>query len=437
LDRAGKEGAMPRSMLLPASVILSVLTALTCLGVAGALQAPTSLTRATPATAASRRAVVRFYDAVNAAIATGDLTLFDAIVAPDFVDREAVPSFGTDQAGLAAYLRALHATVPTASVTAETIVAEDDRVMARVIVGVADRSTSLGLPFPTGGFAWGTVDVFRVDDNQIAERWSDSDGLSLLMSLGRASLMAGELPARPVVSFDRLSLGPGGRLETRSDGGIWLIQVETGPLTVSIGSDAPTPALVSTAGGSSEATREVSPGSDLTLAAGDVLVLPPSTRYELRGAGDEPTRALVINLDQAAPLVGRSDPAYPETSPSETAVAIDRQRLAGGTSAVLPPGRVTVAVGRTTFAPGAGIPAHQTVGATLVYVEAGSLHLRTEAGASWVTLGPNDASSDRAEASLVAGDGALVPPGATATLRNLGDEPLVALVVTIVPADEA
>ena len=76
------------------------------------------------------------------------------------------------------------AAFPDARVTIEDLVAEGDKVAARVSYRGTPTGDFMGIP-PTGKqFIVTGAGVFRVADGKIAEQWSNLDMLSLMQQLG-------------------------------------------------------------------------------------------------------------------------------------------------------------------------------------------------------------------------------------------------------------
>jgi len=92
-----------------------------------------------------------------------------------------------------------------------------------------------------------------------------------------------------------------------------------------------------------------------------------------------------------------------------------------------------VGIGRLVLAPGAWLAGLTTPRPLLAVVEAGRFDVAVSDGTAWVRSGANFASRERAAGSLRAGDGALLPPGATFSLRNAEAAPAVVLLVTVAP----
>lgn len=121
-----------------------------------------------------------------------DVGAIDRLFAPDFVDHFLSIPRAPDREGFkqesSFYLEAM----PDTSVTIEDQIAEDDRVVSRVVF----RGTNSG-PFgpmpPTGN----TVEVtgciiLRIRDGVIMERWGNIDELGTLRQLGLVPAMPGE-----------------------------------------------------------------------------------------------------------------------------------------------------------------------------------------------------------------------------------------------------
>lgn len=406
---------MRRPTLLPATAALAALTALVLFGAARALQPPARAAIGAANDAASRSVAVRFYDAVNVAIATGNLAPFEAVVAPDFVDRQGIPGVGADRAGLARYLRALHATSPATSLAVEAIAADGERVIATVAVrggGGSFAGLSLGQAVPL----WGPVDVFGVAGGLIVERWGDPAGLSLIEPLGWVAL-DDPLPPDQVVSLDRLAVRPHDRLQVELVDETAVLYVESGRIVVSPDPESAAP------------TGE--------RPAGAIVVLSPPDHYEIRNDGDEPAALVRLtrsHVDAAASSQARSDPAYAAPAPAASSEQA-AWPIAGGVATAMPSGAAAVVFGRAVLAPGAALPARLDAGPALLAVEAGALGLEIDGGAAWVRSGVNGAATDSRDATLAAGDGALVPSGVGIVLRNPGDVPLLVLLVALVPAE--
>lgn len=109
----------------------------------------------------------------------GDLSL----VADDYVDHN-LPAGLTGRSGLAVLHQVTVAAFPDFSVTVEDVIAEGDKVAARVTNRGTNTGSFLGQP-PTGRTAeWTTVAIFRVADGLLVERWGAIDAMALFAQLG-------------------------------------------------------------------------------------------------------------------------------------------------------------------------------------------------------------------------------------------------------------
>jgi predicted SnoaL-like aldol condensation-catalyzing enzyme len=159
--------------------------------------------------ATSATVVRQFYTAVNTAIATGDVSAVHRVVAPHFVEHNRLPGQRPGREGLEDTLGALHAVNPDMQVVPDTIVADDKQVMARVaVVGIAGAASSSGTVVTGPSIPWGPVDVFRVVDGKIVERWSDTDGMTMVRPLANASVDL-STPSPRVMTLERLHIDAG------------------------------------------------------------------------------------------------------------------------------------------------------------------------------------------------------------------------------------
>lgn len=111
-------------------------------------------------------------------VSAHDLTLLDQLFAADVIDHEA---FGSDtgREGFRAFFQAVYESFPDYQIKIEDLIAEDDRVVARVTSTGTHRGEFMGLA-PTGRrFAVSGIDIMRFDDGQVVEHWGVTDLASL------------------------------------------------------------------------------------------------------------------------------------------------------------------------------------------------------------------------------------------------------------------
>jgi mannose-6-phosphate isomerase-like protein (cupin superfamily)/ketosteroid isomerase-like protein len=368
---------------------------------------------AVPSAAASGNTEVirRFYAAANETIATGDTTALRAVVAPHFVDQDPAPGMKPDRGGLEGYLAVLHAGVPDTELLVEAIVAGGDRAMARVAVRGGHGQTSLHGAVLDHPAPWGPVDVFRIADGMIAERWSHTDGTALVRPLAQTSPDLA-VPAPRVVTIDRFTLAVGARLNAYATGP-HLLYVEEGELSVHMregrsGVPEPTPALL------------IAP-----LSVGQSLVMPAGATYDVTNVGTKATRVVVLSM-----TVPQAPGGAPVQSPLPPDVA--GTRLAGGMAADVGIGPTVLTLEQMTLARGTQLSLSSAAGPILIAVDTGHLSM-VNSEPAWIWSGADSINRRRQEANLAQGDGVLQSAGGVMMLRNVGDDPVVALVLTVRP----
>jgi len=129
----------------------------------------------------------RFYDEV---VNGGRLELIDELLAPDFVDHQPFPGVTPDRAGVREFFETVLPAFPDLRFDVEDLVAEGDKLAARVVVRATHRGEFLGIP-PTGKeVSVSLVDLIRFEDGLAVERWGVTDTLALMEQLGGAPVGA-------------------------------------------------------------------------------------------------------------------------------------------------------------------------------------------------------------------------------------------------------
>lgn len=113
------------------------------------------------------------------------LQALDALVAPELVGLAAGadgPLAGRDGVRRSAAL--LHRAVPDLTVVIEATVCEGERLAARSSWRGSHRGELLGVAASGRPLAFGAIEVVRVVDGRVVERWSQLDWLALLQQIG-------------------------------------------------------------------------------------------------------------------------------------------------------------------------------------------------------------------------------------------------------------
>ena len=134
----------------------------------------------------SKALVRRFYEAIDA----GDLAAMDEIVAEDYVNHHPppFPGLADGREGLKQAFQIFWDATPGHHVIEDQI-AEGDKVVTR-LTAHGHHERDLPGPIPATGreLHMPAVAIHRIADGKLAEHWSGSDELGLLVQLGVVSL---------------------------------------------------------------------------------------------------------------------------------------------------------------------------------------------------------------------------------------------------------
>jgi hypothetical protein len=202
-----------------------------------------------------------------------------------------------------------------------------------------------------------------------------------------------------VLGLLRATLAPGAHQDAGADPGATLTYVESGALSIRL--EGPATVLRAAAGGAPE---EVGAGADVTLGAGDAILVPRGTRNAARNDGAEPAVLLVVLLASEAALgappagtpaaatPAAASPAADAAMPATVAVAVY------GCGQAVPASSASLDALRAACAdPLAGVTvrlradaesARQTVGGTAAWrdVAPGPITLAVEAPAEYASV---------------------------------------------------
>ena len=122
----------------------------------------------------------RGYQAIN----QKNLDALDEVVAPDMTEHDPAPGQAPGLEGVKQYFSSLHAAFPDVQMDVEEMIAEADKVVARVSVSGTQRGEFMGIA-PTGNrVAITGIDILRVADGKIVEHWGNFDDLGMMQQLG-------------------------------------------------------------------------------------------------------------------------------------------------------------------------------------------------------------------------------------------------------------
>lgn len=128
---------------------------------------------------ANKAVVRRFVDDVFAA---GRTEAIDELVAPEFVSE----TFGITTDGRARLREAterVHGALGDVAFVIEELVAEGDRVAARLTASATPKGEFMGVPAAGRRYTIGELHLFRLAGGRIVEHWHQHDALGLLKQL--------------------------------------------------------------------------------------------------------------------------------------------------------------------------------------------------------------------------------------------------------------
>ena len=144
-------------------------------------------------------ALVRCF--IEEVLGRGDFATLNALAAPDCADHAASAGSTPCPEAITQFLVPWRAAFPDLAVAVDDLVAAGDRVAARWTLGGTHRGEFLGRP-PTGRrVAVAGMELYRLADGRIVERWAVVDLAGLLEQLGGAApSLAEPRDARPVLA---------------------------------------------------------------------------------------------------------------------------------------------------------------------------------------------------------------------------------------------
>ena len=136
---------------------------------------------------ANKAIVVQLYEEV---FNKGDLDLADKLVAPNAVTHDPQRPTGAPGGpqGLKFVVTMRRRAFPDDHYTIEDLIAEGEKVVARLTHSGTHQGAFLGLP-PTGKhISMTSIHLFRFTDGQLVEHWANRNDLGLLQQLGAISV---------------------------------------------------------------------------------------------------------------------------------------------------------------------------------------------------------------------------------------------------------
>jgi steroid delta-isomerase-like uncharacterized protein len=114
----------------------------------------------------------------------GHLAVADEIVAPTYVSHFPLPGQPPGIAGFKYAVQLLRTSFPDLHLTIDDLIAEGDKVVARLTARGTHLATFRGIPATGQAVTWTGIRIFRIAEGKIVEHWANWDDLGLVQQLG-------------------------------------------------------------------------------------------------------------------------------------------------------------------------------------------------------------------------------------------------------------
>ncbi len=127
----------------------------------------------------NKQLVLDFYNAVS----RHDFDALDTYLAPDFVDHDSGPG-PLNREEVKANFRGVQQGVPDMHIQVQELLLDGDMSSAMVMMTGTQTGPLMNIPATGRPFKMKGVDLFRIQNSQIVERWGVLDMMSTLVQLG-------------------------------------------------------------------------------------------------------------------------------------------------------------------------------------------------------------------------------------------------------------
>jgi len=112
--------------------------------------------------------------------------LADRIYAPDVIDHNPQPGQGPGRDGIKQLIGLYHTVFPDLHLTNDDIIVSDDRAVLRWTAIGTHEGDQLGVPATHRQVRLTGIDIIRIADGRIVERWGETNGLEMMQQVGAA-----------------------------------------------------------------------------------------------------------------------------------------------------------------------------------------------------------------------------------------------------------
>lgn len=142
----------------------------------------TSTNTTANATEETNKAKVREF--MEKAIAGGDTTMVDSLIAPNFVEHQTFPGLPPDRNGLVAFIKQWHRAFPDLKIETHDMIADSNEVWVHSTMSGTMTGPLMGMK-PTGkAFSSESFDLVKIENGQAVEHWGAMDNGAMMQQLG-------------------------------------------------------------------------------------------------------------------------------------------------------------------------------------------------------------------------------------------------------------
>ena len=114
----------------------------------------------------------------------GDLSVFDELVAPSFVNHDPPPGVPPTREGWKQLSTGFRAAFPDMHIHIEEEIAEGDLVTSRFVAHGTHQGELMGIPATGKEVTVSGINIARVAGGKIMERWEEFDMMGMMVQLG-------------------------------------------------------------------------------------------------------------------------------------------------------------------------------------------------------------------------------------------------------------
>jgi steroid delta-isomerase-like uncharacterized protein len=126
----------------------------------------------------------RMYDE---AINGGNLDLLDEVMADDFVEHEALPGMPADREGPKQLFHMVRAAFPDFRMRVEDMIAEGDKVVARLRLLGTHKGDFMGVPASGEVIDISAIDILQFRGDHIIAHWGVTDMAAMMEQMGASA----------------------------------------------------------------------------------------------------------------------------------------------------------------------------------------------------------------------------------------------------------